>query len=789
MRSRHVIMLQEGGQLDGRAESTMALPKRRISYVVPPPTDPPPRLQLPPYGTPRLGAIGPLLIPLPVGRPHSDSSEHKPRISRHPRHRLGVASLALDTSTQLIGNSSPEGILYTGGRDGLVISWDLGIATKKRKAGGGKSVGGKWEVLTGWADEGVEEEGEEDDQVVRSDGDILGDVSYRRQRTPQRNGEFPYEHQWETDITAFKPGTRSHFRQCAEAHSDWVNDIALCNYNQTVVSASSDGTVKAWNPHSPTNSDPIQIGSHNDYVRCLTYCREQNWVASGSFDRTIRLWDLNTSNAKQALVTLNPPDATAPKSSVYALACDHYGRTIASGSPERVVRLWDPRSGKRTGKLVGHTDNIRAILISEDAKYLLTGSADASIKLWSLTSQRCLHTFTHHTDSVWSLFSTHPSLEIFYSGDRSGLVCRVDVEDCTDVSEGECILLCQDHESPPPSSSDPPGTTQHPPTAESTNGGINGVNRIVVMDDNLLWTASGTSSIRRWQVPTRRALRLPVGVSVGVDGDGERIPFSEYSPIVGRRRVGYEQYPYQYPYLEATTPPRSDRSPRASFAPSMDSISSERDRDGGIESRDHRRHSSAGAGLGSGSGSGGGGGGGGGEEGDRVCGIPMDSLVRLVSPNDPFSSFSHSAKRDPEVATLYSAASVMSVPKLSGVTRAAHPGFFGSGQGQGQGLQASVSASSTVAQQYLNTSRTEDTFTLLPGHLQTQTSVGIAKANYEERELAADAVPLLKEPEWVVRGEFGLVRSVVLGDRVHVLTVDTSGEVAVWDVVRGVCRG
>lgn len=64
---------------------------------------------------------------------------------------------------------------------------------------------------------------------------------------------------------------RSHFRQCAEAHSDWINDIALCNYNQTIVSASSDGTVKAWNPHSPTNSDPTQIGSHSDYVRCLTY--------------------------------------------------------------------------------------------------------------------------------------------------------------------------------------------------------------------------------------------------------------------------------------------------------------------------------------------------------------------------------------------------------------------------------------------------------------------------------------------------------------------------------------
>lgn len=59
-----------------------------------------------------------------------------------------------------------------------------------------------------------------------------------------------------------------------------------------------------------------------------------------------------------------------PKASVYALAADSHGHVIASGSPERVIRMWDPRSGKRTGKLVGHTDNIRAILISDDGRYV-----------------------------------------------------------------------------------------------------------------------------------------------------------------------------------------------------------------------------------------------------------------------------------------------------------------------------------------------------------------------------------------------------------------------------------
>ncbi|KAF8063588.1 hypothetical protein FPV67DRAFT_1701521 [Lyophyllum atratum] len=678
----------------------MVQQRRRVSYVIPAPAEPVPRLQLPPHGTSRLGSIGPLLIPL-----ESTPEVETPKWTRHPRHRLGISSLALDTSTQLAGRGAPEGILYSGGRDGLVISWDLGIPMKKRRPRRAdilRRADARWETMTGWADDGIDEETEDGDDRVQSDGDILGEVTISgRRRRKSDTLSIPYENQWETDLAAFKPGKQSEFRQCAQVNSDWVNDMVLCNRQQTVVSASSDGTIKSWSPHLPNSPDPSTIGTHSDYVRCLAQPREQNWVASGSFDRTIKLWDLSRTGQHDALISLNPPDANAPKSSVYALAADPFGTTIVSGSPERVIRLWDPRTGKRTGKLVGHTDNIRAILISEDSKYLLTGSADASVKLWSLASQRCLHTFTHHTESVWSLHSSHPSLEVFYSGDRSGLVCKVDVEDCSDISEGECVLLCQDADPCTPSS--------------------DGINKIVAMDDNLLWTASGHSNIKRWAVPQRRSVRASALLT---ELDGDRYTRSE-SPVPFKRNDSSELP------SAASTRPSTAHSPKASLTASMQSLSSEMwpaqiDRDGDT----------------------------------RLYGIPFESLVRLISPNEPFA-FIAGRGRDPEVATLYSAASIKSVPRANTV----------------RALTATTFKQLPTSP--IRSTRTED----------TAQPVSTARADYEERELASDAIPLHSEPDDVIHGEHGLVRSIILNDRIHTLTVDTSGEVAVWDIIRGICLG
>ncbi|KAH8677760.1 WD domain-containing protein [Xylariales sp. PMI_506] len=303
-------------------------------------------------------------------------------------HRLGVNGLAVDSS---------NGILYSGGRDGVVCAWDL---------------------------------------------DKLGDSS---------------------DPKA-KPRTK--FRASTQAHTHWVNDIVLVSNDTAIVSASSDLTVKIWRPLSGDTAAHT-LGEHADYVKCVASPRGGDWVASGGLDRKISLWDL--SGAGKTLEIDVSGEEITEKGSVYALST---GRSIlASGGPESTVRLWDPKSGKRVTKFVGHTDNIRSILVNESGDTVMTASSDQTVKVWSVTAGRCMYTLTMHNDSVWSLFSDHPDLGVFYSSDRSGWVVKTDVRGTVEMDEGLSVAVAQEH---------------------------NGVSKIVASEE-YIWTASASSSINRWK--------------------------------------------------------------------------------------------------------------------------------------------------------------------------------------------------------------------------------------------------------------------------------------------------
>jgi WD repeat-containing protein 48 len=277
-----------------------------------------------------------------------------------------------------------------------------------------------------------------------------------------------------------KTKTSTTFRSQTQAHTHWVNDIVLAQNNTALISASSDLTVRVWRPLSNETEAPVTIGQHTDYVKCLaTPSPQADWVASGGLDRKICLWDLNGAGKKLEIEV--GEEEKSEKGSVYALSASR--TMLAAGGPESIVRLWDPRSGKRVTKFVGHTDNIRDILINATGDTVMTASSDQTVKVWSVTAGRCMHTLTMHNDSVWSLFSEDPELGVFYSSDRSGLVVKTDVRGTMgEYDDGLSIAVAQENES---------------------------ISKIIACGD-YIWTATSSSSINRWSnVDTGPEVQLP----------------------------------------------------------------------------------------------------------------------------------------------------------------------------------------------------------------------------------------------------------------------------------------
>ncbi|KZV47522.1 hypothetical protein F511_14594 [Dorcoceras hygrometricum] len=288
-----------------------------------------------------------------------------------------------------------------------------------------------------------------------------------------------------------------------ESHVDWVNDAVLTGGN-TLVSCSSDATVKVWNGLSD-GTCVRTLRQHSDY---------SNVVASGGLGGEVFIWDLEAALAPTSKPTdaadddcstsLNglgsslpnttlrpigssnnisvhacqnqgyvPVAAKGHKESVYALATNDRGTLLVSGGTEKVVRVWDPRTGSKTMKLRGHTDNIRALLLDSTGRYCLSGSSDSMIRLWDLGQQRCIHSYAVHTDSIWALAST-PTFSHVYSGGRDLSLYF------TDLATRESVLLC---------------TKEHP------------ISQLAVHEDGI-WVATTDSTLHKWPAEVHNPLKV-----------------------------------------------------------------------------------------------------------------------------------------------------------------------------------------------------------------------------------------------------------------------------------------
>ena len=236
-------------------------PRQRLTYVIPPKQTEPEVLSLPAPGIARHFDPRPLLYSARTGNRIDPLAAQAPfDVPTTPQHCLGVSKLALDLTTAVLpsdqstsspGHPNPQGLLYSAGRDGLIISSELNLRTKRRKrrVGHGSELKRareeRWEELGAFyspSSSGAENQDtssdEEEPEQLRPNARFsypTGNTSDPRKPSPSRKKKhyIPYEEKWEVCEEDDRPKPASEFRQSVQPHTDWINDLVLCNLNRT----------------------------------------------------------------------------------------------------------------------------------------------------------------------------------------------------------------------------------------------------------------------------------------------------------------------------------------------------------------------------------------------------------------------------------------------------------------------------------------------------------------------------------------------------------------------------
>jgi WD40 repeat protein len=202
------------------------------------------------------------------------------------------------------------------------------------------------------------------------------------------------------------------------------------------------------------------------------------------------------------------------------------GRRALSASDDGTLRLWDLRSGLTIRTLEGHTISVLGVAVTPDGRRAVSGSADRTLRLWDLESGLTVRTLEGHTDIVWAVAVTPDGLH-GVSASYDGTLRLWDLERGLTIQtlEGHAggvraVAVSPDGRRAISASADRAlrlwdlGSGLTIRTLKGHTASISSV--AITLDGRRAVSASGDRTLRLWDLETGKTLRTLDGHSHGV---------------------------------------------------------------------------------------------------------------------------------------------------------------------------------------------------------------------------------------------------------------------------------
>jgi len=229
--------------------------------------------------------------------------------------------------------------------------------------------------------------------------------------------------------------------------------FAVVHGRDVLVTGSSDGTVRLWDP--ATGQVRHVLSGHSEWAWPVVLGPAQDVVATGDAEGTVRLWDVATGALRHRMSTAG--------GFVFSIAF-HAG-LVVTAHRDGVVRLWNATTGAPAGELraadgavhrlvsmadtlvsagtggrlcgwdtasrelrvdlAGHAEDVFAIDAHPREPLLASGDADGHVRVWDTAAGELRHTLEGHGGAVYCV-AFSPAGDLLASGDSAGTVCLWD---------------------------------------------------------------------------------------------------------------------------------------------------------------------------------------------------------------------------------------------------------------------------------------------------------------------------------------------------------------------------
>jgi WD40 repeat protein len=314
--------------------------------------------------------------------------------------------------------------------------------------------------------------------------------------------------------------------------------VAWSPDGRKLATASNNNTAKLW--EAATGRAFLTLRGHLDSVTGVAVTSDGRRAISSSEDRMLRVWDLRTGGMVLAFVAHSGSVkgvATATERDIVntAIGSDPRAQDLAerwnlredvemgverrrviSASEDHLVKIWDLESGLEVRTLVGHSDSVNGLSVSQDDKRVISVS-DRTLKVWNLATGQNTSTVIRQP-SVINGVAMCPDGRRAISAAKDSTLKIWDLEANQNLHKlighsgmVKCVAVSPEKRLAVTASVDKTLKVWNVETGEeeySLSGHARSVNCVAIsFDGQLLISASDDQTLKVWDVNTRSVVR------------------------------------------------------------------------------------------------------------------------------------------------------------------------------------------------------------------------------------------------------------------------------------------